>query len=143
MKALRSPVALLVPLLLAVSPAARGGDPPEREFTLGLLQKELRAGMDQAAVAEALGSPNLVTRGADGRESWVYDKVASEVRVKGTTVTGGGGAMGPIGPAVWLGFSGARHRDERVVSTQRTLTVVIRFDAAGRVDTFAFHASRF
>jgi outer membrane protein assembly factor BamE (lipoprotein component of BamABCDE complex) len=31
----------------------------EREMTLGIVQKELRAGMSQADVATSLGSPNL------------------------------------------------------------------------------------
>ncbi|MEI6127326.1 MAG: hypothetical protein WCQ99_12320, partial [Pseudomonadota bacterium] len=50
----------------------------EREMTLGIVQKEIRAGMSQATVAEALGSPNIVTRDEDGQETWIYDKIATE-----------------------------------------------------------------
>jgi hypothetical protein len=34
-------------------------------------------------------------------------------------------------------------RDEKMVTTQRTLTVVVRFGDAGAVESFSFHASRF
>ncbi len=51
----------------------------EREMTVGIVQKEIRVGMTQADVAEALGSPNIVTRDSDCNESWIYDKIATEV----------------------------------------------------------------
>src|SRR5437763_709289 len=50
----------------------------EREMTLGIVQKEISTGMSQASVAEALGSPNIVTRDDDGMETWIYDKIATE-----------------------------------------------------------------
>lgn len=50
----------------------------EREMTLGIVQKEISTGMSQASVAEALGSPNIVTRDEAGMETWVYDKIATE-----------------------------------------------------------------
>ena len=42
------------------------GSTAEREMTLGIVQKEIHAGMAQDEVATALGSPNIVTRDADG-----------------------------------------------------------------------------
>ncbi len=50
----------------------------EREMTLGIVQKEIRAGMSQADVATSLGSPNIVTKDSSGKETWVYDKIATE-----------------------------------------------------------------
>ena len=41
----------------------------EREMTLGAVQKEIRRGLSQADVAEALGSPNIVTRDSAGHET--------------------------------------------------------------------------
>jgi hypothetical protein len=50
----------------------------ERTMTLGVVQKEIHKGLSQADVAEALGSPNIVTRDSAGLETWVYDKTATE-----------------------------------------------------------------
>jgi len=43
----------------------------EREMTVGIVQKEIRVGMSQTDVASALGSPNIVTRDSEGRESMI------------------------------------------------------------------------
>jgi outer membrane protein assembly factor BamE (lipoprotein component of BamABCDE complex) len=100
-------------------------------MTVGVVQKEIRAGLTQAEVAEALGSPNIVTRDANGLETWVYDKIASEASYSNSSVygtillLGGGSASGAAG------------------SSQKTLTVLIKFDAEQRVQTFSYHASRF
>lgn len=134
-------------LLLAAAPGAAAAGGPgqapadERAFTLGLVQKELKVGMSQTDVVAALGSPNLVTRNGPGREAWVYDKVASEARVRSTVLGGGAGGMG--GASLILGFLGGHVRDDKSVTTQRTLTVVVRFSADGAVESFSFHASRF
>lgn len=107
------------------------GSTVERQTTLGIVQKEIRAGLTQDQVIGALGSPNIVTRDAEHRETWVYDKIATEASysqsdVYGTILVLGGGRA-----------SGA------TATTQRTLTVVIKFDPDQRVDTFTYHASRF
>jgi outer membrane protein assembly factor BamE (lipoprotein component of BamABCDE complex) len=140
---------LAVSLLLlaaAAGPAIgdeKGQAPAEREFTLGLVQKDLKVGMNQTEVVSALGSPNMVTRNGQGREAWVYDKVASEARLHSTSVNGGAGGMGAAGPALIAGFVGGHVRDDKSVTTQKTLTVVVRFSADGAVESFTFHASRF
>jgi hypothetical protein len=138
----------LVAVAVGVVPATAGerGKPKNgasREFTLGLVQKELRAGLSQADVAERLGAPNIVARDADGREAWVYDKVSSEVDVSGSSLGLGGlgsGAGSSVGGL--LGIAAGK-RSERAKSSQKTLTVVIRFSAAGAVESFTWHDSRF
>jgi hypothetical protein len=115
----------------------------EKEFTLGLVQKEVRLGMSQADLVSALGSPNILTRDSQGRESWVYDKFATEARVKSSGFGAGAGGIGGAGSSLLLGVLNGYSRDEKAVSTQRTLTVVIRFDPDGKVESFGFHASRF
>lgn len=107
------------------------GSTAEREMTVGAVQKEIHAGMTQDAVAAALGAPNIVTRDANGRDTWIYDKVASEASYSqssqyGTVLLLGGGSA-----------AGA------AASTQRTLTVIIKFTPASTVDTFTYHASKF
>lgn len=119
----------------------------EREMTLGVVQKEIRAGMSQADVATALGSPNIVTRDTDGRETWIYDKIATEASYSRDSggATGLAGAGGVAGTTLILGgLLGSYSRDAGASSTsQKTLTVIIKFDKASKVETFSYHASRF
>jgi hypothetical protein len=116
---------------------------PSSAFTLGAVQKELRPGLSQAEVVERLGSPNILTRDGDGREAWVYDRIASEVEVSSGGVSLGGVGSGVGGTFAGLvGISGRKSKD-KLRSSQRTLTVVVRFSAAGTVESFTWHASRF
>src|SRR3989337_1314998 len=77
------------------------GSTQEREMTVGVVQKEIRVGMSQADVAEALGSPNIVTKDSVGDETWIYDKIATEAsysrsgqQEKFGAAGGGGGGLG-------------------------------------------------
>src|SRR5262245_45484240 len=103
----------------------------EREMTLGAVQKEIRTGLAQGDVAAALGSPNIVTRDGAGRETWVYDKVASEASYSNSQ---------QYGTILILGAGSSAGASSQ---SQRTLTVVIRFGPDQRVETFSYHASRF
>jgi hypothetical protein len=127
----------------AVAEDAKAANDSSRAFTLGLVQKELRPGLGQADVAERIGSPNIVTRDPDGREAWVYDKVASEVEVSSGSV--GLGGMGSGASGSFAGFLGLRagKRSEKAKSSQKTLTVVVRFSAEGVVESYTWHNSRF
>jgi hypothetical protein len=143
----RAGVVLAVALAGAAASGAgereRAKAEPPAAFTLGVVQKALRPGLSQADVAERLGSPNIVTRDADGREAWVYDKVSSEFEASGGSL-GVGGLGSGAGSTFWglLGV-GAGKRSEKAKSSQKTLTVVVRFSAAGAVESFTWHDSRF
>jgi outer membrane protein assembly factor BamE (lipoprotein component of BamABCDE complex) len=119
----------------------------EREMTLGIVQKEIHVGMSQADVAIALGSPNIVTRDSEGKETWIYDKIATEAYYSksGGGIGGGAGAGGIAGTALILGGVGAGYSREAgaMGTTQKTLTVVIRFDKNNTVETFSYHSSKF
>ena len=119
----------------------------EREMTLGIVQKEIRVGMSQADVATALGSPNIVTRDSGGKETWVYDKIATEASYSksGSGIGGGLGAGGLAGTVLLLGGVGGGYSREAgaVSSTQRTLTVVIKYDENSLVESFSYHRSKF
>ena len=111
--------------------------------TVGVVQREIRIGMSGADVVTILGSPNIVSTDADRDEVWVYDKIATDVAYSNSE----GGVLalifGPIGSAGG-GVLGSGSRSAGASSTsQRTLTVVINFDANNRVDDFAYHTSRF
>ena len=115
----------------------------EREMTVGLVQKEIRVGMSQTEVAEALGSPNIVTRDENGKESWVYDKIASEASYSKSNVGGVAGGAGATGNTLLLGLITGRYESGASSTTQKTLTVVIKFDKDHLVESFSYHSSKF
>ncbi len=112
---------------LGLQSAPPPGGAEEERLTLGTVQREIRKGMAASQVAEALGAPNIVTTDEQRREVWIYDRVATE-RVH---------ELGYAG-LVLLGYS----RDASAVS-QRSLTVIVKFDADRLVRDFAYHAARF
>lgn len=111
--------------------------------TVGVVQKEIRVGMSGAEVAEVLGSPNIVSTDEERREVWIYDKIATD-RAYSTSsggisalILGWGGSAGGAGGGGMSGSSGASS------TSQRTMTVIIKFDKGGKVRDFAYHTSRF
>jgi outer membrane protein assembly factor BamE (lipoprotein component of BamABCDE complex) len=102
-----------------------------QEFTVGVVQREVRRGMSQSDVAVALGSPNIVTREDNGNETWIYDKIATEASQ--SSDSGG----------LWLLLGNYDKSAGASASTQKTLTVVIKFDRSSRVDSFTYHSTKF
>lgn len=119
----------------------------ERNMTLGVVQKEIRVGMPSPEVVEALGSPNMVRRSDDGKETWVYDKIATEASYKNSSTNVGGNVSGAgvPGDVLLLGNVGATRSGSKGASatTQKTLTVIIRFDKDDKVESFSYHTSTF
>ena len=107
------------------------GSTAEREMTLGVVQKEIHAGLTQDEVVGALGSPNIVTRDAAGHETWVYDKIATEASYSQSNAYG------------TILILGAGQAAGAASTTQKTLTVLIKFGTDQRVDSFSYHSSRF
>ena len=118
---------------------AEVADPAGDRITVGTVQREIRIGMDAASVAETLGAPNIVSTDAERREVWIYDKSSTDVaysRSDGVILgllVGGSGAGGGTGTKA----AGASR------STQRTMTVIIKFDHDQRVRDFAYRTSSF
>jgi outer membrane protein assembly factor BamE (lipoprotein component of BamABCDE complex) len=108
-------------------------------ITVGTVQKEIKIGMSAAEVAGALGSPNIVTTDEERRETWIYDKISSEVSYSKSSGTVVGLIFGSSGGGLGAGStsSGAE------ASSQRTLTVIIKFDDSNMVRDFSYHTSRF
>ena len=111
--------------------------------TVGVVQKDIYIGMPGSAVIAAIGSPNVVTTNEDRNEVWVYDKFATDVVHSKSSGGVWGVIFGPIGSAGSAAFGNARQSSGATSTSQRTLTIVIRFDAERRVSDFAYHASRF
>jgi len=99
------------------------------KVTVGTVQKEIKKGMSGAEVAIALGSPNIVSTDEKGREVWIYDKIATDMVYSSSSKAG----LKFLTP----GKAGAAS------TSQRTLTVIIKFNEQKMVRDFAYHTSRF
>lgn len=112
-------------------------------LTVGRVQREIRIGMSGADVAQVLGSPNIVTTDDNRREVWIYDRIATD-----RVYSGSSGGVG----ALFLGFGGGSaggvggsgsSRAGASSTSQRTLTVIVKFDETKKVRDFAYHQARF
>jgi outer membrane protein assembly factor BamE (lipoprotein component of BamABCDE complex) len=116
------------------------------QLSAGKVQREIRVGMASSDVAEALGSPNVVATDESRREVWVYDRIATEHAY--STSSGGVTAL------ILAGFTGSVAGGGGVLpnffksagassTSQRTLTVIIKFSEDHRVRDFAYRQSSF
>jgi len=118
-------------------------DDSSNRVTVGKVQKEIRVGMSGADVAQALGSPNIITTDEERREVWIYDKIATD-----SAYSSSSGGISTLflgfGGNVAGGIGGGGNSSAGASSTsQRTLTIVIKFDKEGKVRDFAYNTSRF
>jgi outer membrane protein assembly factor BamE (lipoprotein component of BamABCDE complex) len=114
-------------------------------MTLGIVQRDITVGMPQADVAQALGSPNIVSKDSQGNQTWIYDKIATEISYSKSSGGLTGGSVGIVDS--WSMILGGRagHSKSAGASaqTQKTLTVVIKFDENNLVKTLSYHSSKF
>ena len=112
-------------------------------MTVGKVQKEIRVGMSGVDVAQALGSPNIVSSDEERREVWIYDKISTERAYSSSS----GGVnvliLGFGGNTAGSGGIGGASSAAASSTSQRTLTVIIKFDKERKVRDFAYHASTF
>ena len=113
------------------------------KLTVGTVQREIHQGMSGAEVAQVLGSPNIVSTDEKRREVWVYDKVATDTVY--STSQGGVAALilGGTGGIGGLGAGGTGYDAGAKSTSQRTLTIIIKFDEERKVRDFSYHSSRF
>lgn len=100
-------------------------------ITVGSVQREIRVGMSGTEVARVLGSPNIVSTDEERRETWIYDKIATDSAASSSSAYG------------TILILGARSSAAAASTSQRTLTVIIKFDKAGKVRDFSYRTSRF
>ena len=114
------------------------------KVTVGKVQAEIKTGMSGAEVATILGSPNIVTTDEERREVWIYDKFATE-SIHSSSSNGisvlflsllGGYSAGGVSPSS-KNSSGASSK------SQRTMTIIIKYDNEKKVRDFAYHSSSF
>ena len=145
MKAPKNLVLTAMSVLLAAGCSAthhaqdvRAADDTDR-ITVGTVQKEITIGMSAADVAAVLGSPNIVTTEEERQETWIYDKISSDVTYSRSSGTVVGLIFGSSAAGAGVGSTSAGSSS----SSQRTLTVIIKFDTNSKVRDFSYHTSRF
>jgi outer membrane protein assembly factor BamE (lipoprotein component of BamABCDE complex) len=116
-------------------------------ISAGTVQREIRVGMSGSDVVSILGAPNMVTTDEQRRETWVYDKIATERVYSSSDVSGGGAGLASdrgasSGGLLGLIFGGSSSAGASSTS-QRTLTVVIKFDNKGLVRDYSYRQSSF
>ena len=129
----RSLTVLLMTSFLVLAGCRHPAPPSEQpeKLTVGRVQGEIKVGMSAASVAEVLGSPNIVTTDEERREVWIYDKVSTE-NVDTTNSFGG--------TLIILGGQSSQSQRSR---TQKTLTIIIKYDENKLVRDFAYNFSQF
>ena len=134
MKKLLSLVCMLSCVLFIVSCASsqKSADTTKTDnISVGKVQREVKIGMTSAEVVEVLGSPNIVTTDEERREVWVYDKISTEIDSSSSS------------KGVWLVVVGASSDKNKTSTSQRTLTIIIKFDNEGKVRDFSYRTSSF
>jgi len=108
-------------------------------LTVGIVQREIFIGMPASEVAGILGSPNIVTTDEERQEVWVWDKISTNVAysrsggvIAGLLVGGSGGGTGA-----------ATVNSGATSTSQKTLTVIIKFDSESRVRDLSYRTSSF
>ncbi len=124
---------LLLSLLMITSCAStvNNNSLNEEKMTVAKVQKEIKVGMSSSDVIEILGSPNIITTDSNRRETWVYDKIS-------TQITSSNSSLG-----TWLLVFGASGSKTPSTSSQRTLTIIIKFDEKGLIRDFSYRTSSF
>lgn len=112
-------------------PTNAGPDGDARNLTVGTVQGEIKIGMPASDVVAVLGSPNIVTTDEQRREVWVYDKVSSN-RVDTSNSIGG-----------TIIIFGGESKQKESTTTQKTLTIIIKYDEQKRVRDFAYNYTQF
>ena len=92
-------------------------------------------------------SPNIVSADKSGDEAWIYDKIATEASYSNDSGGVGGiaGVAADVGSTLLLGLGGGSYERNAGASavTQKTLTVIIKFNGKKQVKDFSYHSSKF
>lgn len=103
----------------------------DNNLTVAKAQSQLNKGMSGDEVVGVMGSPNIVTNDKDGNETWVYDKISTEH----VSASSNGGLS--------ILLAGLGGRSAAASSTQKTLTVIVKFDKNKKVSDIKYHQSAF
>jgi len=113
------------------------------KLTVGKVQRQITVGMPGSSVVQVLGSPNIVTTDEQRREVWVYDKISTDTAYPTSSggvmslILGGGSSAGGLVGGNYNTNSGAASQ------SQKTLTIIIKFDNKSLVRDFSYNSSSF
>lgn len=87
--------------------------------------------MPQSEVLTCIGAPNMVTRNADGCETWIYEKV-----FQSTT---------EVYDKHWLFLLvfGRRKGCKHTETSQKKLSVILNFNQNSCLETYSYNSSNF
>ena len=100
-------------------------------ISLGLVQRKLQRGMSPDQVAYALGSPNIVTKDKCGHETWIYDLQSTDFEISQTHSD------------IWLLIGTRGSECVTGSSSQKSLTVIVKFDEYNSLDRVSYRSSKF
>lgn len=100
--------------------------------------QEIQKGMSSAEVVGKLGTPNIITKDESKQEVWVYDKTTTQNAKQNTSGIGGLWTLTTQGL-----FGGIWGGQETSASSERTLTIIIKFDSENRVKDVVYRTSSF
>jgi outer membrane protein assembly factor BamE (lipoprotein component of BamABCDE complex) len=106
----------------------------DEKTTVAKAQHELKKGMSSARVIEIMGSPNIISTNDAGNEVWVYDKISTQSASQSSSVG--------TGLLTSLIVNGGSSNNSNA-SSQRTLTIIVKFNSNNKVQDIAYHTSRF
>lgn len=101
------------------------------EFTLGKVQQVIHQGMSQAEIVSCLGSPNLITKNAEGCETWVYDKKSQSTKETCCRKW------------YWLFLKGKRKGCNSTETSQKSLSVTLNFDKDSCLESYSYNSSSY
>jgi len=128
----RLPILLLTSILALQGCATQQNTQDDNnDLTVGVVQREISTGMLASDVMGVLGSPNIVTTNEIGGETWVYDKISHEVSYDHTSTLG-----------TLLLIGGSNHTGSSS-SSQKTLTIILKFNSQNKIETIKYHTSSF
>jgi outer membrane protein assembly factor BamE (lipoprotein component of BamABCDE complex) len=107
-------------------------DEKNSPFTTGNVQLSLKQGVStQAEVLEKFGPPNIAAVDSTGNDLWTYQKFA--------TVTQSSGQCGYF----WLVVVGGNTGTSGLEQTQKTMTLIIKFDQDKKIKEFKSMSTNF
>jgi len=121
---------VILAILLALPFISACSQPtPERQEreSIAAVQRDVKIGMSSSEVVSILGSPNMVTTDSQRRETWVYDRVSTNVSASSSGWT--------------LLLAGGNRAN--VSQNQRTMTIIIHFDNDSKVRDMAWRQASF
>lgn len=110
---------------------AQAAQNSDAHLTLGTIESQLHKGMSNASVVEIFGPPNIITTDDQHQEVWVYDRIAT----MRTHSNSGGWAT--------IAILGLGNNANTSSTSQRTLTLIVKFDQDHRVRDYSYRYSNF